>query len=336
MFKFFLIVFDTRRLHQGSMALDEIDEIEHAALDAFVKFVIKLSEKTFKPLFLSFVDWASTKADGDNGEEQGQDNKLNDARLIIFYRAVNKLFENLRSLTTPYYSSILDLTIQQLERYAIKGDTLEVEEEERRKEVPIPDQLWREVILSILRCATHDTTNFWSNDTFTKVCKPLADQLPNTKVSSDSDDVNSTDIYIERINSVLAPSMGQLALSVNNDVMWKMLNSRVMLKSRSEDAAPVWLTLCPPRVLSQLGEEFLILLPETIPFPAELMEDDDPRVECLTQETILNSIELYLGESCNLISINLGLVNCFPLPKINTDGSTRLGKQFPASFLCNF
>ena len=46
---------------------------------------------------------------------------------------------------------------------------------------------------------------------------------------------------------------------------------------------------------SKLGEELLVLLPETIPFLAELMEDSDPLVEKLTQE-IIQGIEKYLGE----------------------------------------
>ncbi|KAJ2754358.1 HEAT repeat-containing protein 1, partial [Coemansia sp. BCRC 34490] len=46
----------------------------------------------------------------------------------------------------------------------------------------------------------------------------------------------------------------------------------------------------------QLGEEYLILLPETIPYLAELLEDDDSRVERATRETI-KVIESFLGES---------------------------------------
>ncbi|KAJ2769252.1 HEAT repeat-containing protein 1, partial [Coemansia linderi] len=46
----------------------------------------------------------------------------------------------------------------------------------------------------------------------------------------------------------------------------------------------------------KLGEEFLILLPETIPFLAELLEDDNGLVERATQETV-KVIESHLGES---------------------------------------
>lgn len=45
---------------------------------------------------------------------------------------------------------------------------------------------------------------------------------------------------------------------------------------------------------TKLGEELLVLLPETIPFLAELMEDTDPKVEQLTQD-VIKTIETYLG-----------------------------------------
>ena len=45
---------------------------------------------------------------------------------------------------------------------------------------------------------------------------------------------------------------------------------------------------------SKLGEELLVLLPETIPFLAELLEDSDSKVEKLCQD-LIKSIETYLG-----------------------------------------
>ncbi|KAJ1921530.1 snoRNA-binding rRNA-processing protein utp10 [Mycoemilia scoparia] len=308
MFKFFLIVFDTRRLHGNSLSAEDIEEIESATLDAFIKFVIKLNEKTFKPLFLGFVDWATTSqqiqeanntdSENNNGDDDGTDiNKPSQARLIPFYRAVNKLFESLRSLATPYYSSIMDLTVSQLERYAIRGDSIEVEEENRRKDVPAIDHLWIEVVKSIHICALHDTTNLWNSDVLAKISKPLADQVPNTRIAGITDTTDSTDVYISRIKDILAPTFGQLAVAAGNDASWKMFNSRVLLKSRSEDPATRLGSLyILQEFYNKLGEEFLILLPETIPFLAELMEDDDHRVERLTQETI-HLIESYLGES---------------------------------------
>jgi U3 small nucleolar RNA-associated protein 10 len=45
----------------------------------------------------------------------------------------------------------------------------------------------------------------------------------------------------------------------------------------------------------RLGEEFLVLLPETIPFLAELMEDSDESVQATCQE-LAAEIQKHLGE----------------------------------------
>lgn len=52
---------------------------------------------------------------------------------------------------------------------------------------------------------------------------------------------------------------------------------------------------------TRLGEEFLILLPETVPFLAELMEDSSPEVEHLCQE-VIKLIDGYLGENESITS----------------------------------
>ncbi len=74
------------------------------------------------------------------------------------------------------------------------------------------------------------------------------------------------------------------------------MNYQVLLKTRSQSPR---VRLGALKVVQKchlkLGEELLVLLPETIPFLAELMEDSDPLVEKLTQE-IIQSIEKYLGE----------------------------------------
>ncbi len=47
---------------------------------------------------------------------------------------------------------------------------------------------------------------------------------------------------------------------------------------------------------TKMGDEFLIFLPETVPFLAELMEDDDEAVEKACRKVIA-LVESYLGES---------------------------------------
>lgn len=73
------------------------------------------------------------------------------------------------------------------------------------------------------------------------------------------------------------------------------MNYQILLKSRSDNARERYGSL---KVIEQLhkrlGEQLLPLLPESVPFLAELMEDSDPRVEKLCRE-IVTQIETTLG-----------------------------------------
>lgn len=86
------------------------------------------------------------------------------------------------------------------------------------------------------------------------------------------------------------------ALSSSSDNHRDMNN--VLLKyMRAEDAHTRLATVrCEQELTRRLGEEWLGLLPEMLPFIAELREDDDEMVERETQRWI-GSMEEILGES---------------------------------------
>ena len=68
------------------------------------------------------------------------------------------------------------------------------------------------------------------------------------------------------------------------------------MKTRSDDASVRWVALkAISELYTRLGEEMLVYFPETIPFLAELLEDNDPEVEQLSKEVCLE-IQNYLGE----------------------------------------
>ncbi|KAJ2848244.1 snoRNA-binding rRNA-processing protein utp10, partial [Coemansia erecta] len=323
LFKLFLSVFDLAR--NPAIPLSDIELLEQATLDAFMRFVVKLNENLFKPLFLSFVDWATAEPSalpapqnlggwissasaspvaksrhGRKDDKRARQQNALEARLRVFYRVLNVLFDKLKSILTPYYSSVIDTTVAQLDRFGIAHDTIEAQEEEDRMEKPVPSALWCAVVESIHQSALHDTSGFWSDAMFKKVLRPLANQLPNTKalrreVAMPGE--QEYEQYIERVRKYLAPAVSQLSVAVGDDAMWKQLNQAVMLRSRSDEpAVRVGSLLVLQALYERLGEEYLILLPETIPYLAELLEDDDSRVERATQETI-KVIESYLGES---------------------------------------
>lgn len=120
-------------------------------------------------------------------------------------------------------------------------------------------------------------------------------------------------MYQQRVTRHLIPCVGQFAVALADDTRWKTLNYQILLRSRHGDAkvsagaAPVprashlrlhtelraiclfsvykQLTAAPPQVrfssllvlmelASKLKENYMVLLPETVPFLAELMEGE--------------------------------------------------------------
>lgn len=69
------------------------------------------------------------------------------------------------------------------------------------------------------------------------------------------------------------------------------------MQTRSEKIRPKILGLKTVKYLVEhLKEEYLVFLPETIPFLGELLEDVEPPVKTLAQE-ILKEMETLSGES---------------------------------------
>ncbi|KAG0335779.1 HEAT repeat-containing protein 1 [Podila humilis] len=298
-FKFFLGAFDFRRIHghgKNQKAQEAVAGVEDAIIQAFMQLVMKLNETLFKPLFLKTLDWATTELQvAKAGFQDMQD------RSIFFYKLMNSLLESLKSIVTPYYGYVVDNVIEALTGYAKKTSSSYEEEKEGNDTTTIKkrdmDEMWSWLISSLQKCFLHDNDGLWNADRFEKLLHPLVNQLLVTSSVATEKVTADWQVYETRMEKWLVPCLGQLAVTLSNDALWKPLNYQVLLKTR-EDNKDIRLSAL--KVLQEfykrLGEEFLILLPETIPFLAELMEDDDHEVEALTQQ-IIAEIEVYLGGS---------------------------------------
>ncbi|KAJ3261355.1 HEAT repeat-containing protein 1 [Boothiomyces macroporosus] len=255
-FKLFITVFDFKK--QVSYSETETIAVEQVLKTVFIRFTMKMNEKTFKPLFLKVVDWGLTKE---------AENKL------FLFRLVDSLLENLKTIFVPYYGYIMDAAIAILEEIL---DTKDV------------GALWEPVLVSLTKCFTFDTNGFVNQSRFDKILKPLVDQIDLIGAHGQE--------YKEKMIEFVIPCIGQLAKAYHQEDAWKQLNKAALMKTRSPEASVRWVGLS---VISELylrlGEEMLVFFPETIPFLAELMEDEDPEVEQLCQDVCLQ-IQQYLGE----------------------------------------
>eukprot|EP01117_Protostelium_nocturnum_P019681 TRINITY_DN8596_c0_g1_i2.p1 TRINITY_DN8596_c0_g1~~TRINITY_DN8596_c0_g1_i2.p1 ORF type:complete len:2097 (-),score=492.91 TRINITY_DN8596_c0_g1_i2:36-6326(-) len=290
LFKFFLGLFDMTIKRQN-------DQIETAVIVAFMALVLKLNENLFRPFFASLVEWAQVS----KGSPPNNAKEVN--RSSFFFRIMDNLANKLKSIVVTYFGSALDHAIACLEyckvekrtsRSEIKGDSFFEEESnssESGEDISENDgkvKLVKYILSSLRQCFLHDNEGFITKERFDKLHVSIVEQLDNM--------LGTEEDYEYRISQLLVPTITQLALCVGKDVLWKPLNHQVLLKTRSESAQVRYSSL---RVLQELytrlGEEVLVLVPETVPFISELMEDSNNKVEELVRN-IVKLMEQQLGE----------------------------------------
>lgn len=241
LFKFFLLAFDIRR--QNHFDDSVTDELEDATISVFLDLVMKLNETLFKPLFLKVVDWALmelAEAKAEEGYEK---------RVIFFYKLVDSLLGRLKSIFTPYYNYVIDDVITRLQA---------TEE---------PSVLWNHIMSSLSKSFLYDNDNLWNASKFDKILDPVINQM---SVMGSNE---TPDQYMTRMTTYLVPCLGQMAVTVSNDTLWKPMNHKVLMKTR-EDSPEIRLAAlkCLEEFYVRLGEEWLLFLAESISFLAELME----------------------------------------------------------------
>lgn len=84
---------------------------------------------------------------------------------------------------------------------------------------------------------------------------------------------------------------------INNDDMWKKINYDILMHTRNP-ASQVRLGAFKivEHLFHRMGERYLILLNDTIPFLSEGMEDENPDVEACAK-SIVARIEQMTGDS---------------------------------------
>ncbi|XP_078440573.1 ARM repeat superfamily protein [Wolffia australiana] len=297
-----IVGLDLRR--QRLEAVKNVDGVEDSAIEAVTALTLKLTESMFRPLFIHLVDWAES-------DIQERDSAASGIllRKIPFYKLISKLVQQHRSLFVPYFKYLLEGCVRCLtEGEAVQAvSSRKKHKKAKLKEVNngtkmfISPELWhlRSLILfSLYKCFLFDTGNlkFLESSNFQSLLKPIASQLlvdPPTVSSEHYQNLPT----VEEVDESLVCCLGQMAVTVGSDDVWKPLNHEVLMHTRSEKTRARILGL---RVIKYMvehfKEEYLVSLPETIPFLSELLEDVELPVKSLAQE-ILRELESLSGES---------------------------------------
>ncbi|KAI8846073.1 hypothetical protein BC829DRAFT_419419 [Chytridium lagenaria] len=262
----FLKVLDVRRGLGGDAGEEVLMKVETSAISAFLSFVLRLNESLFKPVFMNLRSWME-----DRRIQQGAE-----LRKLTFYRVVDALMTKLKSIFAPYFSGTVDPSLATLTEYTDKF---------------VVDETWKLVMTCLQKYFAFCPEFTFSPEKFQNLFAPICEQIDLVTLHGD-DYLNNATLYI-------VPCVGHLAVAAGKEVYWKPLNKYILNKSRSED---YMVRLVCVRILtefySKLGEEFLVLLPETVPFLAELMEDTEEEVQKACQE-LSTEIKKHLGEDLN-------------------------------------
>uniref|UniRef100_A0AAR5PVL6 HEAT repeat-containing protein 1 n=1 Tax=Dendroctonus ponderosae TaxID=77166 RepID=A0AAR5PVL6_DENPD len=256
----FLKALEFRSNHSPSLEVANL--IENQVIKTLTVFTLKLSESSFRPFYLKLYDWART----------------NHERLITFYHISERIGQALKGLFVLFASNIfsnMSNIIHKIDEYAF---------DDIKKTV-----LLLEFVLKTLKTIfTYDNKKTLNRDRFQLIMQPLVDLLDK--------DIDGIDALVKRNEQLLTPTIVSFALALADDVFWKEMNYQVLLKMRNPKPELRLVALhCLAEVVAKLKEDFMPLLPETIPFLAELLEDEDERVEKACQKAI-REMEKMLGE----------------------------------------
>jgi U3 small nucleolar RNA-associated protein 10 len=263
----FLNAIDLRRLLHSKGNVDgelvrHIGQIEESVNDVALRMVYKLNDAAFRPIFSQLMDWSTALSKKDTTGKN--------LRLRGVYGFLLAFFGSLKSIVTSYATYVVESAVDVLN----SSDPSISEERE----------LWQKVLQVLGQCFQHDQDDFWQAPAhFSAVAPVLVSQFAHAAVVDLTKD--------------LIPAIVELAAVADSQEHQKELNASLLKNLRSEHA-PMRLAVvkCQQALTDKLGEEWLSMLPEMLPYISELQEDDDEEVERETNRWIVG-IETVLGES---------------------------------------
>lgn len=212
---------------------------------------------------MNFVDWATIEL-----EEKDTGGKM--LRQQSFYSFMVVFFDNLKSIVTSYASYLIENAVKVLKSVDPSDESSKI--------------LWGRVLQTLTKCFENDQDDFWQSPAHFKLVAPeLCAQIK-----------YGTSLPLVQ---ELVPAIVELASVVDSPDYHKEINLIILNHTKSESAgARLAAVICEQKLTEKLGEEWMAMLPEMLPFISELQEDDDELVEKETHRWILK-IEEVLGES---------------------------------------
>ncbi|XP_063694240.1 uncharacterized protein LOC134825960 isoform X1 [Bolinopsis microptera] len=237
-------------------------ETEDEVISCFVGLVYKLTEKEFLPLLVRLLEWS-------NGSLE---------RSITFYNLSAHLSDKLQGLFLLFSGSIYLNLVEKLQQCKPPVQT----EEFTSKKVKLSSgsDLAMYTLKTLYNMLRYDTAHgFITADRFDTLLPVLLDLITLPDITH------------------LTPALAHLPIAANSDRLWKQFNFQILNQSKSllptvrQNVVSIY-----KEFIIKLGQDYGVLLPDSLPFIAELLEDSDPTVEEITHQ-IVKTIEDITGES---------------------------------------
>ncbi|KAL8694950.1 MAG: hypothetical protein Q9218_000521 [Villophora microphyllina] len=262
--KLLVKAFDLRRFQfcprtEDSYENGEIDGVETVSNRVAISLIYKMNDTIFRPIFVQLIDWAANSS----GTAKVQ-------RRTTLYNFLIHFFDVLKSIVTNYAALAIEDTIDILKRVDLSDGASRL--------------LWTKVIQTLQKTFTHDQDGFWQSPThFGPISEVLLNQIKPAAEAS--------------MTPQLISSITELIVAGDSSKHHKTINAAILQYARSDvPAVRLAAVQCQQSLTIRLGEEWLALLPEMLPFISELQEDDDETVERETLKWI-KKIEDVLGEN---------------------------------------
>lgn len=238
----------------------ETNMVEISVISAISEIALKCSESTFRTFYQKLNEWK-------NGAN-------NDNRILIYFKLLNTLSSELKGLYLLFAGNLIPV-INTILTQCKSSNTL--------KEKSF---LIKYIVSTLSNVFKYDTINFTTKERFELIMNPLVDLLEAVELED----------YNNICQNYVIPCISNLIAAVTDDTLWKDINCQIMLKARHR--LPEVRSICIDTTLAvaeRLGENFLPLLPDSIPFLAELMEDEQENIEQKTRKAI-QQMEKYINE----------------------------------------
>lgn len=252
-----------------------IDDVERSVVKAMIALTLKLNENQLSPLFVKTVNWMQEKSVVQS-EENAENALPPTAKAIAFFTLVSELSNTFKSIFTSYFGQFFSSMVDLLSDFVKKTR----KEKEVSSEYIASFQLIKLVVLSLYRCFLYDSDGWMDEAKFKLVSSPLVKLLGAYFIP------NYATEYPKFMSQFVVPTLIQLVVSTaGHDDWWQQFNHEVLVQTRS----PIKdVKLAAMRVIREcferMSQEYLPLLPDVIPFLADLLEDEDAEVEKAAQD----------------------------------------------------